>query len=149
MTVVGIDSHKDALAAYATDDAGRVLEHRSLANTPDGHAKLACWVQAHQAVLVAMAGSGLYGRPAAGVLAEAGMSVVEVPPHMTAAARRRQLNKAIHTAALTQIAHRHTERRRCYQRRLDHGKTKREAIQALKRRISDRIWTHLNTGSLT
>ena len=26
---------------------------------------------------------------------------------------------------------------------LDRGKTKREAIRALKRRISDRVWTHL------
>ncbi|WP_420626138.1 IS110 family transposase [Candidatus Poriferisodalis sp.] len=61
----------------------------------------------------------------------------------------RQLNKAIHTAALTQIAHRHTEGRRYYQRCRDRGKTKREAIRALKRRISDRIWTHLNTHPLT
>ncbi len=38
MTVVGIDTHKDALAACAADDAGRSLEHRSFANTPDGHA---------------------------------------------------------------------------------------------------------------
>ena len=32
---------------------------------------------------------------------------------------------------------------------LSRGKTKREAIRALKRRISDRIWTHLNTTPLT
>ena len=335
MTVVGIDTHKDALAACAADGAGRVLEHRSFANTPDGHAELACWVQAHRAGLVAMEGSGLYGRPAAGVLAEAGMTVVEVPPHMTAAARRRQrsgsktdpgdalaiarvglrepalppprphgaieelrcvvryrrepladrtrqvnrlhadleqlrpgshqrvgrlstkaaldraarllrgdhsaraqvarsriktlrslqrtidglaaeirvavdatgttlrdidgvghltaadiltevgdparfrnkaalamangtapieassgrvqrhrlnrggnrqLNNAIHTAALTQIAHHHTEGRRYYQRCLDRGKTKQQAVRALERRISGRIWTLLNTG---
>ncbi len=51
----------------------------------------------------------------------------------------RQLNKTIHTAALTQIAHRHTEGRRYYERCLARGKTKREAIRALKRGISDRI----------
>ena len=90
MTVVGIDTHKDALAACAADDTGRVVEHRSFPNTPDGHAGLACWVQAHRAALVAMEGSGLYGRPAAGMLAEAGIAVVEVRPHMIAAARRRQ-----------------------------------------------------------
>lgn len=61
----------------------------------------------------------------------------------------RQLNKAIHTAAIAQIAHRHTEGRRYYQRCLDRGKTKREAIRALKRRISDRIQTHLHTVALT
>ena len=38
----------------------------------------------------------------------------------------RQLNKAIHTAALTQIAHRDTEGRRYHQRCLNRGKTKRE-----------------------
>lgn len=55
----------------------------------------------------------------------------------------RQLNKAIHTAALAQISRPGTEGRLYYQRCLDRGKTKREAIRALKRRISDRIWTHL------
>ena len=34
----------------------------------------------------------------------------------------RQLNKTIHTAALTQIAHRHTEGRRYYERCLARGK---------------------------
>ena len=57
----------------------------------------------------------------------------------------RQLNRAIHTAALTQIAQPNSEGRRLYQQHLDRGKTKREAIRALKRRISDRIWTHLQT----
>ena len=57
----------------------------------------------------------------------------------------RQLNRAIHTAALTQIAEPNSEGRRLYQQHLDRGKTKREAIRALKRRISDRIWTHLQT----
>ena len=338
MTVVGIDTHKDTLAACAVDVAGRALDHRSFENNPAGHAELACWVGGHEAAAVAMEGSGLYGRPAAGVLADADVAVVEVPPHMTAAARRcqrtgsktdpgdalaiarvglrepalppprphgaveelrcvvryrrelvadrtrqinrlhadleqlrpgyhqrlgrlsttaafdraarllrgdtasraliarnrikalrslqraidsltaeiraavdatgttlreidgvghltaadilievgdparfrtkaafamangtapieassgrvrrhrlnrggnRQINKAIHTAAIAQIAHRHTEGRRYYQRCLDRGKTKREAIRALKRRISDRIWTHLHTTPLT
>ena len=58
----------------------------------------------------------------------------------------RQLNKAIHTIALTQISRPGTEGRRYYQRCLDNGKTKREAIRALKRRITDRIWTHLQTN---
>ena len=55
----------------------------------------------------------------------------------------RQLNKAIHTAAIAQISRPGTEGRAYYQRCLDRGKTKREAIRALKRRISDRVWTHL------
>lgn len=57
----------------------------------------------------------------------------------------RQLNKAIHTAAITQISRPDTEGRRLYEAHLSRGKTKREAIRALKRRISDRVWTHLQT----
>ena len=52
----------------------------------------------------------------------------------------RQLNRAIHTVALTQIARPHSEGRRYYHNLITRGKTHREAIRALKRRISDRIW---------
>lgn len=90
MTVVGIDTHKDTLAACAVDDVGRALEHRSFANTPAGHAELAGWVAAHDAELVAVEGSGNYGRPAVRVLVGGGAEVREVPPNMTAAGRRRQ-----------------------------------------------------------
>ena len=55
----------------------------------------------------------------------------------------RQLNRAIHTAAMTQITRPDSEGRRYYQKLKTRGKTHREAIRALKRRISDRIWTHL------
>ena len=315
MTVVGIDTHKDTLAACAADDVGRAVAHRSFENTPQGHAELAGWVHELEAALVAMEGSGNYGRPAAVALASAGVAVVEVPLNMTAAARRRQrtgtktdpadalaiarvglaepalrpprpgghieelrclvryrceltaertrqinrlhadlsqlrpgchsarariarsrittlrslrrditslakeihdaveatgttlrridgigdftaadilthvgdptrfgtkaafamangtapieassgrvrrhrlnrggnrqINKAIHTAAIAQIARPDTEGRRYYERCIARGKTEREAIRALKRRISDRIWTHLNTTRLT
>ena len=52
----------------------------------------------------------------------------------------RQLNRAIHTAAIAQISRPGTEGRAYYQRCLDRGKNKREAIRSLKRRISDRVW---------
>ena len=94
MTVVGIDTHKDTLAACAVDDVGRALEHRTFANTPAGHAELACWVDSHGAALVAVEGSGNYGRPAVRVLIDAGAQVAEVPPNMTAAGRRRQRTAA-------------------------------------------------------
>ncbi|WP_420445349.1 transposase [Candidatus Poriferisodalis sp.] len=58
-------------------------------------------------------------------------------------------NEAIHTPALTQTSRPGTEGRNCCERCLARGKTKREAIRALKRRISDRIWTHLKTTHLT
>ena len=55
----------------------------------------------------------------------------------------RQINRALHIAALAQITRPSTEGHTYYQRCLAKGKTHREAIQALKRRISDRVWTHL------
>ncbi len=54
----------------------------------------------------------------------------------------RQLNHAIHTAALTQIAH-DTHGRGYYLRKQAEGKTPKEAIRALKRRISDVVYRQL------
>jgi transposase len=54
----------------------------------------------------------------------------------------RQLNHAIHTAALTQIAH-DTAGRVYYQRKQAEGKTPKEALRALKRRISDVVYRQL------
>jgi transposase len=64
----------------------------------------------------------------------------------------RQLNHAIHMAAITQIRHTHSPGRGYYDRKLAEGKTKKEAIRALKRRISDALYQRLvadaaaNTG---
>jgi len=55
----------------------------------------------------------------------------------------RQLNHAIHIAAITQIRHTHSEGRAYYERKLAEGKTKKEAVRALKRRISDAIYRQL------
>ena len=88
MAVIGIDSHKDVLAGCLIDAAGQAIEHRSIANTTDGHAELVAWARAAGACRVGIEGAGNYGRPAAGRLLDAGVAVVEVPPQMTAAARR-------------------------------------------------------------
>ena len=58
----------------------------------------------------------------------------------------RQLNHAIHTAALTQIAHDHPGRD-YYLRKQAEGKTKKEAMRALKRRISDVVYRHLTADT--
>ena len=52
----------------------------------------------------------------------------------------RTLNHAIHMAAVTQIRHADTEGRRYYEAKVAAGKTKREALHALKRKLSDRIY---------
>lgn len=55
----------------------------------------------------------------------------------------RRLNRTIHIAAITQISRSETEGRLYYDRLQARGKSKAEALRILKRRISDRIWTHL------
>jgi transposase len=55
----------------------------------------------------------------------------------------RRLNHALHCAAITQIRNRHSPGRDYYDRKLAEGKTRREAIRALKRRLSDVAWRHL------
>lgn len=54
----------------------------------------------------------------------------------------RKLNHAIHLIAVTQTAH-DTPGRVYYDRKLAEGKTKKEALRALKRRISDAVWRQL------
>lgn len=51
----------------------------------------------------------------------------------------RTLNHAIHMAAVTQLRFRHSPGRGY--RKIAKGKTPREALRALKRRISDALWT--------
>jgi transposase len=54
----------------------------------------------------------------------------------------RQLNHAIHMAALTQVAH-DTPGRVYYLRKQAEGKTRKEAMRALKRNISDAVYKQL------
>ncbi len=54
----------------------------------------------------------------------------------------RVLNHAIHMAAVTQIRH-DTEGRIYYDRKLAEGKTKKEALRVLKRRLSNVVYRHL------
>jgi transposase len=54
----------------------------------------------------------------------------------------RKLNHAIHIAAVTQFRNQ-SEGRVFYDRKIAEGKSHKEAIRALKRRISDRVYSHL------
>ena len=74
------------------------------------------------------------------------------PREMSSAARKvhrlslrgkRQLNHAIHIAAVTQIRHPHSEGRRYYDRKIAEGKTGKMALRALKRQISKAVYRHL------
>jgi transposase len=59
----------------------------------------------------------------------------------------RRLNHAIHMAAVTQIRHRHSDGRAYYDRKLAEGKTHKEALRALKRRVSDAIFARLQADA--
>jgi hypothetical protein len=52
----------------------------------------------------------------------------------------RQLDHALHMAAVTQVRHRHSEGRAYYDKKVAEGKTGKEALRALKRRISDALY---------
>ena len=59
----------------------------------------------------------------------------------------RRLNHAIHMAALTQIRHQHSEGRAYYDKKIAEGKTPKEALRALKRRISNTIYARLRADA--
>ena len=74
------------------------------------------------------------------------------PIEMSSAGRRvhrlsrrgnRTLNYAIHMAAVGQLRHSHSDGRAYYDRKVKEGKTNREALRALKRRVSDAIYRQL------
>jgi transposase len=59
----------------------------------------------------------------------------------------RRLNHVIHLAAVSQIRHRHSDGRAYYDRKLAEGKTPKEALRCLKRRISDAIFARLQADA--
>ena len=52
----------------------------------------------------------------------------------------RQLNLALHIAALTQVRMRASIGRAYYDRKIAEGKTHNEAMRCLKRRLADHVW---------
>jgi len=55
----------------------------------------------------------------------------------------RRVNHAIHMAAISQIRHKRSDGRAFYDKKVAEGKTHKEALRALKRRISDAIYAAL------
>ena len=55
----------------------------------------------------------------------------------------RRLNHAIHMAAVTQLRHAHSPGRAFFDRKIAEGKTRKMALRALKRRVSDAIYRQL------
>ena len=68
--------------------------------------------------------------------------------HRLNRAGNRRLNHALHIAAITQIRQ-DTPGRVLYQRKKAEGKTHKEALRCLKRRISDAVWRQLQNDRST
>jgi len=69
-------------------------------------------------------------------------SSADVVRHRLSRAGNRQLNHALHLIAICQIRH-DTEGRTYYRRKLAEGKSEKEALRCLKRRISDAVFKKL------
>jgi transposase len=63
--------------------------------------------------------------------------------HRVSERGNRQLNHAIHMAAICQLRQPHSEGRAYFERKVAEGKTNKEAIRALKRQISNAVYRHL------
>jgi transposase len=59
----------------------------------------------------------------------------------------RRINHAIHMAAITQLRHKHSEGRAYYDKKVTEGKTHKEALRSLKRKISDAIFARLRADA--
>ena len=59
----------------------------------------------------------------------------------------RRINHAIHMAAITQLRHKHSQGRACYDKKVAEGKTHKEALRSLKRKVSDAIFARLQADA--
>jgi transposase len=59
----------------------------------------------------------------------------------------RRINHAIHMAAITQLRHKHSQGRAYYDKKVAGGKTHKEALRSLKRKISDAIFARLQADA--
>jgi transposase len=59
----------------------------------------------------------------------------------------RRINHAIHMAAITQLRHKHSEGRAYYDKKVTEGKTHKEALRSLKRKVSDAIFARLQADA--
>jgi transposase len=63
--------------------------------------------------------------------------------HRLSTRGNRNLNHALHMAAICQLRQPHSEGRAYFDRRVAEGKTNKEALRALKRQISNTVYRHL------
>jgi transposase len=84
MAAIGIDTHKATLAACAVDERGAAVAEREFSNDPAGHRGLATWADSiSPGALIGIEGSATYGAALARCLLAGGLTVREVPPHLS------------------------------------------------------------------
>lgn len=164
LITIGIDPHKGSHTATAVDEHETVVGEIRVVADRHQRARLLEWAAMFEPRRWAVEGATGMGALLAQQLVGVGEQVVDVPPKLSARVRlmdtgriassgpkarhrlnprgNRQLNHALYTAALVQISH-DTPGRVYYERKIAEGKTKKEAIRALKRRISDVIYRQL------
>jgi len=59
----------------------------------------------------------------------------------------RRVNHAIHMIAVTQVRQKHSEGRAYFDKKLAEGKTRKEALRALKRQVSDAVFARLRADA--
>ena len=90
MTAIGIDTHKATLAACTVDELGRAIGEATFANDPAGHVAFIAWARSIASeATIGIEGSSSFGAPLAWAVHHAGLSVREVPPHLSRAERQR------------------------------------------------------------
>lgn len=83
MYAIGIDTHKETLAACVVDELGTALDERTFSNNPAGHRALLDWASGSPGATIGVEGSSSFGAPAARFLVAAGRTVREVPPQLS------------------------------------------------------------------
>jgi transposase len=88
---IGVDSHKETLAAAVVDQLGRQLDACVFSNDPAGHKKALDWIRClPEDRVVGIECSGSYGAAFAWFLLARGEEVREVPPGLTWRERNRK-----------------------------------------------------------
>ena len=89
MAAIGVDTHKATLAACAIDELGKPLAEATFANDPGGHVAFIAWATSTAPeATISVEGSASFGAPLARSAQDAGLTVREVPPHLSRAERR-------------------------------------------------------------
>ena len=79
--------------------------------------------------------------------APAGVSSGNRKVHRLSLRGNRRINHAIHMAAITQLRYKHSPGRAYYDKKISEGKTHKEALRSLKRRISNAIFARLQADT--